>query len=113
MSIGRFAPNRSWAKNVSPLIRRSRQWVAHAVVGVMVRAGIAPVEILHMAVGVDVIGRPLVSIVTDPALVGIGPGTPAHQRRFSYPRILHGQKLRRFTVQLTGVALSVLMARIN
>src|SRR6185503_18087560 len=58
------------------------------MVGIMVAPRVAPPESLDMAVRIDVIGLPLMSVVTNPALAAEVARAPLHQRRLSDPRVV-------------------------
>jgi exodeoxyribonuclease V alpha subunit len=45
----------------------------------LIHAGLAPRQILNMAVSVNVVGAASVAVVANPALVGIGTAAPLHQ----------------------------------
>jgi hypothetical protein len=55
------------------------------VIGELVEASFVPTERLNVSVEVDLIGALTVAAVTNPALAGIFPGAPLHQRGFPDP----------------------------
>ena len=58
------------------------------MIRVVVASRVAPMEILNVPISVNVIRRALMPIVTNPALVPIRTGTPAHQSRLAHPGIV-------------------------
>src|SRR4051812_10110679 len=70
------------------LIRGSSQGIAYAVIWVMIAASVAPMQIVHMAVRVDIIGRALMAVVANPPLIAKGAPAPLNQGGFADPGVV-------------------------